>query len=120
MYPIINECPVCETELHAVKLKCSSCHTTIENTFRFSKFSRLSKEQLHFIELFLINRGNIKEVEKALNVSYPTVRAKLDNIINVLQHTKETRENSSTDKVLKQLEKGEINVDEAIRILSNP
>ncbi|HLS22560.1 MAG TPA: DUF2089 domain-containing protein [Pseudogracilibacillus sp.] len=120
MYPMINECPVCEKELHVVKLKCSSCHTTIENTFRFSKFASLSKEQLHFIELFLINRGNIKEVEKALNVSYPTVRAKLDNVINVLQKTKETSKISSAEEVLKQLEKGEINAEEAIRILSNP
>src|SRR5699024_10212824 len=85
-YSVIHSCPVCDHALHVKKLACSNCHTVIENNFSLSKFSSLSKEQMHFIEVFVVKRGNIKEVEKALGVSYPTVRGKLNDIIKQLGH----------------------------------
>src|SRR5699024_2998002 len=85
-YRVIHNCPVCDHSLHVKKLACSNCHTVIENNFSLSKFSSLSKEQMHFIEIFVVKRGNIKEVEKALGVSYPTVRGKLNTIIEQLGH----------------------------------
>ncbi len=84
MYKVITNCPVCDKEMKIMKLKCNHCSPTIENEFSFSKFDKLSKEQLKFVELFLACRGNIKDVEKNLGISYPTVRGKLDEINNIL------------------------------------
>lgn len=96
-YPMIQTCPTCNHTLHATRLECSNCHTTIENHFEFSKFSTLNEEQLHFIEVFLLSRGNIKEVEKELGVSYPTVRGKLNDIIAKLGHRKREKQNHKTN-----------------------
>jgi hypothetical protein len=83
-----------------------------------SKFEYLSGEQLRFIEVFLKNRGNIKDVEKELGISYPTVRAKLDEVISALGY-KITKESSvDKKKVVDMLDKGEITPDEAIKMLN--
>ncbi|ULT59856.1 DUF2089 domain-containing protein [Neobacillus drentensis] len=118
-YPLISDCPVCGKQLKITKLQCTHCHTTIENEFELSNFATLSKEQLSFIETFLKCRGNIKEVEKELGVSYPTVRGKLDDIISSLGYsTTKKVEKMDQKKVILMLEKGEITAEEAIGILN--
>ena len=77
-YPLLTNCPVCRKALKITKLHCNHCQTTVENEFEVSKLAALGQEKLHFIEIFLKCRGNIKEVEKELGISYPTVRGKLD------------------------------------------
>lgn len=84
MHKILSHCPVCSDKLKAIKLKCTSCNTTIENEFELSKFDYLNSDQLYFIETFIKCRGNIKEVEKEMGISYPTVRSKLDEVIENL------------------------------------
>src|SRR5690625_1205523 len=91
-YPVIHTCPVCSHSLHVKQLACSRCQTKIENDFTLSKFAALSKDQMHFVEVFLVSRGNIKEVEKALGISYPTVRSRLNDIITLLGHDQQSVE----------------------------
>lgn len=116
---VISKCPVCNGELKVMRLKCSKCNTVIENEFSFNRFSGLSKEQLYFLEVFLMCRGNIKDVEKELKISYPTVRAKLDELLNELglskQKTEDKQQNSS--EVLEKLDNGEITPEEALELL---
>src|SRR5699024_11312660 len=81
---------ICNHALNVKKLECSNCHTKIENDFTLSKFASLSAEQMHFVEVFLNSRGNIKEVEKELGISYPTVRGKLNDIITLLGHDRQS------------------------------
>ena len=84
-----------------------------------SNFATLSKEQLSFIETFLKCRGNIKEVEKELGVSYPTVRGKLDDIISSLGYSSTKKvEKVDRKKVILMLENGEITAEEAIGLLN--
>lgn len=118
-YPVIHACPVCNHSLHVKKLACSHCHTTIENTFSLSKFALLSAEQMHFVEVFLFSRGNIKEVEKELGISYPTVRGKLNEIITLLGHERKATEEKKVGKqeVISMLDNGEITAQEAIELL---
>lgn len=119
MYKLISHCPVCTDKLKAVKLKCSRCNTVIENEFQLSKFDYLNKEQLGFIETFIKCRGSIKEVEKELGISYPTVRAKLDEVIASLGYTvKETKIKEKSKSILDALESGDISPDEAISRLN--
>jgi hypothetical protein len=116
--PIITNCPVCSKQLTVAKLQCTHCHTTIENEFEFSKFASLPQEQLYFIEVFLKCRGNIKEVEKELGISYPTVRGKLDDIISALGYSANKKTDIDKKKIVSMLEKGEISAEDAIKMLN--
>lgn len=78
---VFGRCPVCAGELTVTRLQCLACETAIEGRFRLGRFSRLSTEQLGFLEVFVKNRGVIKDVEAELNISYPTVRARLDELL---------------------------------------
>lgn len=116
MNKVISRCPICNNELTVVRLKCDSCDTVIENNFRLSKFDYLSDEELYFTETFIRCRGNIKEVEKELGISYPTVRSKLDAVIKKLGYETESEDQKSKKKeeILKALENGEITAEQAI------
>jgi hypothetical protein len=116
--PIITNCPVCCKQLTVAKLHCTHCHTTIENEFEFSKFASLPQEQLYFIEVFLKCRGNIKEVEKELGISYPTVRGKLDDIISALGYSTSKKTDIDKKRIVSMLEKGEISAEDAIKMLN--
>jgi hypothetical protein len=116
-YRIITRCPVCNSKLKVTRLKCLKCGTTIENEFELSKFSYLSTEELNFIEVFMKCRGNIKDVEKELGISYPTVRAKLDDVITALGYQVEKKPSVNSSEVLEKLEKGEITAEEAVNLL---
>jgi|SRR5690625_251983 len=119
-YPVINDCPICNHALHVTKLQCSNCSTTIENDFTLSEFASLSAEQIHFVEVFLISRGNIKEVEKELGISYPTVRGKLNDIITLLSHEQQSAEKTEQSKsqIISMLENEEISTKEAIKLIN--
>lgn len=120
MKKVISQCPVCGEQLKVTRLKCNACDTAIENDFTLSKFDYLSGEELYFTETFIRCRGNIREVEKELGISYPTVRAKLDGIIKKLGYENTSRQDEETLKretILKALEQGAITAEEAIRQL---
>lgn len=118
MKQVISRCPVCNSELTVARLKCESCETVIENQFRLSKFDYLSEEELYFTETFIRCRGNIKEVEKELGISYPTVRSKLDAVIKKLGYEEEADGLSAKrEEILKALENGEITAEQAIALL---
>lgn len=114
-YKLINECPVCSSELYASKLTCKTCGTVIESEFELSRFESLNKEQLSFVEIFLRCRGIIKDVEKEMGISYPTVRAKLDDVIRSLGYKVEDSTSSDICMIIDSLEKGEIQIEEAIK-----
>ena len=78
---VLESCPSCGGELEIRELRCSWCETEIRSYFKPCDFCRLSEEQSTFLRLFVTSRGNLSDVEKRLGVSYPTVRAKLDEVI---------------------------------------
>jgi hypothetical protein len=81
---VIATCPVCAGELEISRLHCSTCGTTIEGEFGVGRFGRLSREQMALLESFLRSRGNLKEMERALGISYPTVRARVEALVQAL------------------------------------
>lgn len=116
-YEVPGNCPICKNETKVTEVYCKKCETIIHGEFDLCKFCRLTEEQKYFAEIFIKNRGNIKEIEKELGISYPTVRNKLDNVIHSLGYKVEKPSNNQKE-VLEKLSKGEINKDDALRLLN--
>jgi hypothetical protein len=81
---VIATCPVCDHRLEVTRLHCAECDTTIEGRFSVGRFGRLSREQLGLLETFLRARGNLRDLERELGISYPTVRNRLEALIRAL------------------------------------
>ncbi|MCC7477752.1 DUF2089 domain-containing protein [bacterium] len=117
---LISECPVCTGPLYVSHLKCGECGTELTGEFVANEFARLPQDKLDFLRVFLACRGNLKEVEGVLGLSYPTVRGRLDALIEQLRlSTVEESASSAGSRVdvLAALERGEITVEEAAAAL---
>jgi hypothetical protein len=84
VHDVIATCPVCSGELTITRLHCRSCGSALEGEFGVGRFGRLDREQLSLLESFLRSRGNLKEMERELGISYPTVRARVDALVRAL------------------------------------
>lgn len=122
MYPIPHECPVCHGELLVSRLVCRECDTVIEGRFASGPFTRLSEEQLHFVEAFVRNEGKITRMEEEFNLSYPTIRSRLHEVIRALgfEPGKDSGAALSEEErrqILEDLDNGKISSEEAMRML---
>ena len=81
---VISTCPVCESRLQVTRLHCNTCGTTIEGEFNVGRFARLSRDQMALLESFLRSRGNLRELERELGLSYPTVRGRVETLLRTL------------------------------------
>lgn len=118
--PMPTRCPVTGEPLEVTRLECPASGVTIEGRFTPNEFALLSPEHLEFMRLYIKTRGNLKEVERILGVSYPTVRLRFDGLLRSLGYenlpeTQEARE-ERTD-ILGLLERGEIGAAEAAKRL---
>ena len=83
-HDVISTCPVCSSELAVTRLHCGSCGTTLEGDFSVGRFGRLSRDQLAILESFLRARGNLRDMERELGISYPTVRSRVEQLVRSL------------------------------------
>lgn len=83
-HDVISTCPVCSSELTVTRLNCRSCGTTLEGEFSVGRFGRLTKEQTLLLESFLRSRGNLRDMERELGISYPTVRSRVEALVRAL------------------------------------
>lgn len=119
---VLWRCPVCGGGLEAVRLRCGQCETVVEGRFDLGRLARLDADQLRFVETFLKVRGNLKEMERELGVSYPTVRARLDAVLHAMGFAPEAARDRDEEaqrrrEVLDQLQAGLITAEEALRLL---
>ena len=113
-----NQCPVCDGAFYISELTCEACGSVLSGKFGTSQFTRLDKEHASFLETFLRCRGVLSAVEKELGISYPTVRSRLDSLLDALGFAAEPAERveertASRAEILDQLERGEITAEEA-------
>ena len=111
-------CPACSSGMEIREYECPSCASTVRGRFRQGGILGLSSEQAAFVKTFLCCRGNIREVERELGISYPTVRGRLDAVIRALGL--EAADDGSAERrsdVLDRLESGEIDAQEAAKLL---
>ena len=83
-HDVIATCPVCAGELAVTRLRCGGCGTTIEGEFGVGRFARLTRDQTTLLESFLRSRGNLRDMERELGISYPTVRARVEALVRAL------------------------------------
>ena len=115
---IIGQCPICQKPVEVTEISCKNCDTTIRGHFKLCKFCRLSTENKEFAEVFIKNRGNIKEIERELGISYPTVKGKLDSLIEALGYKNSIANTVNKKEILEKLDRGEISSEEAIRLMN--
>ena len=114
--PMPTRCPVTGDPLEVTRLECPTSGVAIEGRFTPNEFAMMSPENLEFMRLFMRVRGNLKEVERILGVSYPTVRGRFDTLVRSLGYetVPETQEVRTTRAdVLGLLERGELTAEEA-------
>ncbi|HYL41302.1 MAG TPA: DUF2089 domain-containing protein [Candidatus Binatus sp.] len=83
-HDVIATCPVCSGELAVTRLHCRTCGTTLEGDFSVGRFGRLGREQMAILESFLRSRGNLRDMERELSLSYPTVRSRVEALVRAL------------------------------------
>jgi hypothetical protein len=83
--PIGNECPYCKSPMAVTQMTCGACQVTIAAAFPMSRLAGLPVEHQRFIEMFVLAGGNLKQIAEQVGVSYPTIRSRLDKVIEALR-----------------------------------
>ena len=122
MYQVPTECPVCHDELIVTRLACRNCGTALEGRFSMEKLFQLTPEQLHFVEVFLRCEGKLNRVQDEIGLSYPTVRSRLEEVIQALGYEVTGKDEVGIDEerrqeILQKLAAKEITSEEALELL---
>jgi hypothetical protein len=126
VHPVIGRCPICQSELAVTRLHCRSCGTTVEGAFSLGPLQRLSQEQIRFIEAFIRARGSLKDVGAELNMSYPTVNSRLNDILIALGYGDRVKVPEAQDSaasaerrrdILTRVQEGSLSAAEAAHLL---
>jgi hypothetical protein len=118
-----RDCPVCGDRLALTRLSCEQCGTELSGVFGACDFCALGDEDREVLRVFLSSRGNMKEVERHLGVSYPTARARFDALlgrVGLAPVPEPAPDTSRSDRleVLEKLARGEVDVDAASDLIS--
>lgn len=117
MGKIITQCPSCESSrVTVVKIECADCNTKFEGKFEIPSLLKIQEEDLQFILDFVKCSGSLKDMAIKLNVSYPTLRNRLNALIDEIENLEIKKEGSKTE-ILKLLEEGKISAKEAANML---
>jgi len=111
---------VCSSRLALTRLSCPSCETELSGAFAQCEFCVLADEDREVLRVFLASRGNMKDLERHLGVSYPTARARFDTLLGKLGIDRAPAPASASRvELMEQVARGEIDVDEAMRRLAD-
>jgi len=113
----MDKCPWCGGELLVREYGCRRCGVRIIGEFRQNKFANLDEELLKFIEVFLVNEGNISAVGEELGWSYPKVKSMLRRVIEALGYEYKGEVESSRLELLSKFERGEISFEKLLELL---
>jgi hypothetical protein len=117
--PPLN-CPVCSEKLALTRLSCPACDTELSGGFTTCEFCVLTDDDREVLRVFLASRGNMKDLERHLGVSYPTARARFDTLLDKIGIERPAAAPSPTRlELMEQVAKGEIEIDEALKRLES-
>ena len=109
-----SSCPVCNHRLATTRLTCPDCSTELSGAFTSCEFCVLTDEDRDVLRVFLASRGNMKELERHLGVSYPTARARFDALLTKIGIDRPAPAAPSRVELMEQVSRGEITIDEAL------
>jgi len=113
-------CPVCSTRLAVTRLSCPSCETELSGAFASCEFCVLTDDDREVLRVFLASRGNMKDLERHLGVSYPTARARFDGLLSRLGIERgPVAPSTNRLELMEQVARGELDVDEALKRLDS-
>ena len=117
MQDALGQCPLCGGELIVTEYSCRACGSSLRGEFQRCDLCNLPQDLLHFVRVFLKCQGNIKEVEKALGLSYPTVKARLARINQILSLENFSEYVKTQDRLdlLREFKEGGISLDDLLR-----
>lgn len=125
MRKILEKCPSCGSDLEVTRLNCKACDTVVLGHFEPCRFCKLSPDSMNFLEAFVKSRGNVKEMERELGISYWVVRGKLNDLIKELGFEAESIPDADEaviktqrQSILSQVDRGEIDAAEAATLLA--
>ena len=107
-------CPVTQSPMLIQRLYSPASGISVEGRFQFPRLMRVSKEHLHLAEAFLLRGGNLKELSIDLDISYPTLRKRLDDMIEELQQLKQ-QDDAYIEQILQKIENQEITAEQGMR-----
>ena len=116
-----SDCPVCGDRLSVTRLGCGSCGTELAGVFTSCTFCSLNEAETEMLRVFLASRGNLRDLEKHLGVSYPTARLKFTQLLEKLglAETAEAPPAELTrDQVLAEVASGALSPAEAASLLA--
>lgn len=114
--PLLDSCPVCHGSFTVERLACGSCGCSLEGEFKLPRLARLTRKEQQFIEMFVTLSGNLKKMASALEVSYPTIRSRLDDVIASLEMLT-VEDQARSEELIDAVERNEIPAALAARIL---
>jgi len=120
MSTLPHKCPSCSAPLQVSQLSCTACETVVMGRYELSPLFRLSGDSLKFLETFILNRGNVKEMERNTGESYWAIRRRLDEVIEEMDLEASPSNNNLQDErqeILNRLKSGEISAQEAAAML---
>ena len=114
-----SDCPVCGEHLSVTRLGCGSCGSELAGVFASCPFCALTDKESEVLRVFLASRGNLREVEKHLGVSYPTARLRFNELLQKLGLAERAEPAPLTrDQILSEVASGALAPDEAQRLLT--
>tara|TARA_R110002124_G_scaffold129483_1_gene290915 strand:- start:214191 stop:214550 length:360 start_codon:yes stop_codon:yes gene_type:complete len=108
------DCPICSSGLHVKQLSCGGCGVDFNGRFSLPRLARLSHLQQGFVEALVLAGGNLKTLAEELDVSYPTLRKRLDVLIADM-NTLKVADEKEIDSILKSIETGDISAEQGLR-----
>ncbi|HRW09659.1 MAG TPA: DUF2089 domain-containing protein [Caldilineaceae bacterium] len=121
MRKVLEQCPSCGGELEITRVNCTRCETVVSGRYQPCRFCKLPPESVQFLEAFVKNRGNVKEMERELGISYWTIRTRLNELIeelgfevdNSAEAEREEELKKQRRTILEQIDRGELSATEA-------
>jgi len=116
--PVTNLCPYCNETMAVSRMSCRGCHVAVDASFPSPRLMNLPSEHQRFIEIFILAGGNLKQMAEQAGVSYPTVRSRLDKVIDALRQ-EVARTSQVRGTVLDAVGAGKLSPDEAAKIIKS-
>lgn len=109
----MRKCLICSTGITITSCHCKACNTSYKREFSLPRLARLSQEEQLLAEGLILHGGNLKEMADTLDISYPTLKKRLNELTSALQNKKDEDE-QRVEKILDEIASKKLGAEEGI------